>query len=274
MAYVPRSHRTVPRLTRRFGQHHLVGEHLCRPLVDWLQPAGQTVIEIGPGGGVLTRALVAASARVIAVERDLAWAFHLGRAPTPGLRLMVGDALDLALDRLPAGTLVAGNLPFNVGTKIIESLLPYGSRIPKVGVMLQKEVAERLVARPGDPAYGALSVLVRCWADARWLGTVRPGSFRPPPKVAGAYVGLRLREPAVARADMPWLTRTIKAAFAQRRKTLRNSLGTLVGTAEAVRMLRSADIAPDRRAETLDLADFVRLAGAGAHGERVGSTET
>jgi 16S rRNA (adenine1518-N6/adenine1519-N6)-dimethyltransferase len=256
---------SVP-LQKRLGQHHLVQPGVCRPLVDFLAPAGERVVEIGPGGGVLTGELLAAGARVIGLELDPAWAFELGRrmAAARGLRLVVADALEVPWERLPAPTLVAGNLPYNVGTAILERLLPHHAVVPRAAFLLQKEVAERLVARPGDAAYGALSVLVQARAEARLLGRVRPGSFRPPPKVESAFVGLLLEAPPLPEAEMPAFTALVRLAFGQRRKTLRNSLagskglaGWGLGGAEAV--LAAAGISPRARAEELGLEDFLRL---------------
>ncbi|RMH20160.1 MAG: 16S rRNA (adenine(1518)-N(6)/adenine(1519)-N(6))-dimethyltransferase, partial [Acidobacteria bacterium] len=175
-----------PPLKKGLGQHHLRSGALCRPLVRFLRPAGRTVIEIGPGGGVLTAELLAAGARVVACELDLPWAFHLRRAlgADPALSILAHDALALAAGRLPAGTLAAGNLPFNVATAILQRLLEQAPAVEAMAFLLQKEVAERLLAAPGTKAYGALSVLVQARADASLLGTVKPGSFVPPPKVA------------------------------------------------------------------------------------------
>ncbi len=185
-----------PFLKKNLGQHHLRDGALCRPLVDYLAPRGRRVLEIGPGGGVLTAELLAAGARLIACEIDLEWAFELrrrfagrhfagGRVATVAL-----DALDLDWRRLPSPTLVAGNLPFNVATRLIAGLLPCSETVPRAAFMVQKEVAERLAAGPGEAAYGALSVLASAQAEIRLLGTVRPGSFRPPPKVSAAFVRL------------------------------------------------------------------------------------
>ncbi|HEV8632233.1 MAG TPA: rRNA adenine N-6-methyltransferase family protein, partial [Thermoanaerobaculia bacterium] len=134
-----------PRLKKRLGQHHLVRPELCRPLIDFLAPdAGERVLEVGPGGGVLTRALLAAGARVWGVELDPEWAWELRRAlPDPRLQPLVMDALELPWQRLPAGTLVAGNLPYNVATPLLAGILPHHARIPRAGFLLQKEVAER-----------------------------------------------------------------------------------------------------------------------------------
>lgn len=247
-----------PTLKKRLGQHHLVDGRLCRPLVDFLAPAGQRVLEIGPGGGVLTAELLAAGARVLALELDLEWAFAL-RARFPGLALATADAARLDGTRLPAPTLLAGNLPFNVATHLIEQTLPWGERVPRAAFMVQKEVAERLVAKPGEPAYGSFSVIVAAWAQAVPLGTVRPGSFRPPPKVAAGLVGFELREPPLARAEMPGFTALVRLAFAQRRKTLRNSLAAAWGKERAEAVLARAGIEASTRAEVLGLADFLEL---------------
>src|SRR5580692_9630868 len=176
-----------PRLKKALGQHHLAAGALCRPLIEFLAPSGQRVVEVGPGGGVLTAELIAAGARVIAWEVDLEWALELRRrnaAPA----IVVGDALDLPWGRLRAPTLAAGNLPYNVATALLTHLLPHHRQVPRAGFLVQREVAERLLATPGEPAYGSLSVLVAAYARAVSLGRVRRGSFRPPPKVEGAYV--------------------------------------------------------------------------------------
>jgi len=248
-----------PTLKKRLGQHHLVDGHLCRPLVDYLRPAGKRVVEIGPGGGVLTAELLEAGARVLALELDLDWAFELRRTHPERLALAAFDATRMSWERLPAPTYVAGNLPFNVGTHIIESLLPWGELVPRAAFMVQKEVAERIVAQVGDKAYGSFSVLVAAWAEPRWLGWVRPGSFRPPPKVAAGLVGLELREPPLPREEMDAFVRTVRLAFGQRRKTLRNALGAGWGKARAAEVLEAAGVSPVARAEELTLGDFLRI---------------
>ncbi len=214
-----------PILKKSLGQHHLVDGAICRPLTAFLQPGGHRVLEIGPGGGVLTAELLAAGARVTGWELDLTWAAELRRRlHDPALTLVVGDALEIAWSRLSAPTLVAGNLPYNVATAIIERLLPHHETVPRVAFLVQREVAERLVAGPRDEAYGSLSVLVAAWAKARVLGRVRPGSFRPPPKVESAFVGFELHPPPLPPEQMPAFTAFVRLAFGQRRKTLRNAL--------------------------------------------------
>jgi len=249
-----------PPLKKHLGQHHLRDGRLCRPLVEWLAPQGRRVVEIGPGGGVLTAELVAAQARVIALEVDPQWAFYLRRRlPGAAVRVVVLDALGLEWRRLPSPTLVAGNLPFQVATPIIESLLPHVGTVPRAGFMVQKEVAERLVARPGKRAYGSLSVLVAAQARASYLGTVRPGSFHPPPGVTAAFVGLELCAPPLPAAEMPAFARLVRGAFARRRKTLRNSLAAEWGRELSEEVLRSVGLERSCRAEALEFGAFVEM---------------
>ncbi|HKV08159.1 MAG TPA: rRNA adenine N-6-methyltransferase family protein, partial [Thermoanaerobaculia bacterium] len=131
----------APLLKKGLGQHHLVDGALTRPLVAFLDPAGQRVLEIGPGGGVLTAELLAAGAHVLGWELDLEWAAVLRRRlPDPRLTLVVGDALEIEWTRLLAPTFVAGNLPYNVATVILERLLPHHARVPRAAFLVQKEV--------------------------------------------------------------------------------------------------------------------------------------
>lgn len=286
---------SAPPLHKKLGQHHLVSGALCTPLVAFLRPAGERVVEIGPGGGVLTGELLAGgAARVVGWEIDFAWAAELARRfaePLPAtagggagagepahLAIVVADALDLDWPSLarrgpaPAGTvLAAGNLPYNVATPILERLLPHHAAVPRAAFLVQKEVGERLVAGPGDADYGSLSVLVAAYAEARLLGRVPKGAFRPPPKVDGAFVGLTLRPPPLPESEMPAFLATVRAAFAKRRKTLRNSLAAAWGRDEAERTLAAFlpahGLPPTARAERLGLAELVAL-----HRARVGGS--
>jgi 16S rRNA (adenine1518-N6/adenine1519-N6)-dimethyltransferase len=249
-----------PPLKKALGQHHLVAGALCRPLIQFLAPAGERVLEIGPGGGVLTAELLAAGARVLAWELDLGWAAVLRhRLPNPRLALVAGDALEIAWERLPAPTLVAGNLPYSVATAIIEDLLPHHARIPKAAFLVQKEVADRIVAAPGSDAYGSFSVIVAAYARPRILGRVKPGSFRPPPKVDSAFVGLELHPPPLPEKEMPRFISLVRLAFAQRRKTLRNALAAGWGRERTEAVLAAAGIPERARAEELGLKEFLRI---------------
>ncbi|MFL6260103.1 MAG: 16S rRNA (adenine(1518)-N(6)/adenine(1519)-N(6))-dimethyltransferase RsmA [Thermoanaerobaculia bacterium] len=247
-------------MKKALGQHHLVDGALCRPLIHYLAPEGERVLEIGPGGGVLTAELLAAGARVLGWELDPAWAAILRhRFPGPELALVVGDALQIAWDRLPVPTLVTGNLPYNVATAIIEDLLPHHARIPRAAFLVQKEVADRIVAAPGTEAYGSFSVIVAAWAKPRLLGRVRPGSFRPPPKVDSAFVGLELVSPPLPEEEMPEFVAFVRRAFAQRRKTLKNSLAAGWGREKAEAVLAAAGIQERARAEELGLGEFLGI---------------
>ena len=249
-----------PSYKKKFGQHHLTHGALCAPLIDFLRPEGQRVVEIGPGGGVLTAELLRVGAQVVACEVDLEWAFELRRRlPSERLTILGLDALGFSWERFPAGTQAAGNLPFNVGTRLIEELLPHHRTIPRAAFMLQKEVADRLVASPKTKAYGALTVLVSSQAKVRYLGTVRPGSFRPPPKVSAAFVGLELHPPPFDPSEYLAFRQLIHQAFGQRRKTLRNALSHSLGREKTSDLLTAAGVDERLRAEALHLEDFLRL---------------
>jgi len=255
----PSSSGGIP-LQKRWGQHHLRSGELCRPVLEYLRPADRLVVEVGPGGGVLTRELVAAGARVVAVEVDLAWAFALGadRRSRP-TRIVAADALEIDWQRFPAGTLLTGNLPFNVATPLIERVLPRWRQFDKAAFMVQKEVGERLLADPGTRAYGALTVLARARSDSVRLGVVHRGSFRPPPKVDAVFIGLELHRPPLSEPEMTRFTETVRLAFSQRRKQLRNVLERSWGRERTLRVLDEVGIEPVARAETLSLTDFLRL---------------
>ena len=218
------------------------------------------MVEIGPGGGALTRELLAAGATVLGWELDLGWAIELRRrlAGAP-VGLVVGDALDLPWERLPAGMLAAGNLPYAVATPIIERFLLRGPAVPRAVFLVQEEVAQRLAATPGTRAYGFLTVATAALASVSLLARLPPGAFRPAPKVHGAFVGIERRAPAVPLARIESFRATLAPSFAPRRKTIANSLAVTRSRAVAEEALATAGIDPRRRAETLSLEEFVVL---------------
>ncbi len=249
-----------PPLRKALGQHHLRSAELCRPALDFLDPRGRIVVEIGPGGGVLTSALLSAGARVFAWELDLAWAFELRRQRREAaLAVVAADALDMPWAQLPTGALAAGNLPYSVASPLIESYLVHATGMPRAVFLVQAEVAERLVAPPGSRNYGLLSVMVAAHAEARLLARVKPGSFRPPPRVSGAFVGLTRRTGVLAPDQMAAFRRTLVAAFSYRRKTLLNAVGTSWGRGATGEILADAALDPSRRAESLSLDELLRL---------------
>ncbi|WP_099866298.1 16S rRNA (adenine(1518)-N(6)/adenine(1519)-N(6))-dimethyltransferase RsmA [Pararhizobium haloflavum] len=224
---------------------------------------GVTVIEVGPGPGGLTRALLALDAgSVIAIERDARCLPALAEvgAHYPGrLRVIEGDALTHGYDDGIAGPVkIVANLPYNVGTQLLVNWLtvePWPPAYQSLTLMFQREVAERIVARPGDSAYGRLGVLAGWRTEARIVFDVPPQAFTPPPKVTSSVVHLVPRADPVA-CEGPVLARVTQAAFGQRRKMLRQSLKALGGE----ELLTKAAIDPTRRAETLSIEEFCTLA--------------
>lgn len=250
---------------KRFGQHFLHDPAVVRRLVDTIGPGLEiALVEIGPGLGVLTRPLLQSVQRldVVELDRDLAARLESDPACRPALRVHTADALNfdfcaLAEERGRALTVV-GNLPYNISTPLIFHLLDQSACIRDMLFMVQREVAERLAAAPGGGHYGRLSVMVQYRCRVERLFGVGPGAFNPPPKVESAVVRLTPQTPAPAARDEPALARLVRAAFSQRRKTLRNALRTLVSEEG----IRAAGIDPRRRPETLSVAEFVQLTNA------------
>jgi 16S rRNA (adenine1518-N6/adenine1519-N6)-dimethyltransferase len=224
------------------------------------------VVEIGPGRGILTRVLVERAAEVIAIELDPRWTAALRDefAGITGLRVEQADALAYPFEDLAPRFKVVANLPYNISTPILFRLLSLHDRISLMVLMLQREVVNRLLARPGTKAYGALSLAVAYAAEVRKGFPVAAGSFSPRPAVESAVVVMTPREtPAVIVRDEQLLMRVIRSAFAHRRKVLANALADegFVKAAVAAALER-AEIAPVRRGETLSLDDFGRVADA------------
>ncbi len=251
---------------KSLGQNFILDLNLTRRIA---RAAGRlddcTVIEIGPGPGGLTRALLAEGARrVVAIERDPRCLAALGElaAHYPGrLQIVEGDALALDAAALtePPRKIVA-NLPYNIATALLLRWLDRIGDYESLTLMFQREVAERLVAAPRRPAYGRLSVLVQWLTEPKILFDLPPRAFVPPPKVTSSVVALIPRAAPLAPADKPTLERITAAAFGQRRKMLRSSLKALGVPVE--KLLTGAGIPPTARAEELSVADFCALARA------------
>lgn len=256
---------------KSLGQNFILDLNLTRRIARAAGRLGaSTIIEIGPGPGGLTRALLAEGARrVIAIERDQRAIAALGElaAHHPGrLELIEGDALELDPAALtePPRKLVA-NLPYNIATALLLRWLDRIGEYESLTLMFQREVAERLTARPRMPAYGRLSVLVQWLTEPKVLFDLPPSAFVPSPKVTSSVVLLVPRAEPLAPASKPVLERVTAAAFGQRRKMLRSSLKSLGVPAEP--LLLAAGIPPTARAEELSVAQFCALARAlEAHG--------
>ena len=261
---------TTPFSRKRFGQHFLEPAWVEKVLRAIAPQAGETFVEIGPGRGALTRPLAARARRVIAFEIDRDLAAELRRSAPPNVTIVEGDFLDSGLSTLDprlstVPVRVAGNLPYNVATPILFKLVDAyrgGVPIADATLMLQREVADRLVASPGTGDYGVLRIAIALHASVERVLSLPPGAFRPAPKVHSSLVRLRFHPPEPAPRDVDLFNALVQAAFTRRRKTLANALLAFPATrrlppAEA---LDRAGLAPTRRPETVTLAEWVRLA--------------
>lgn len=248
------------------GQHFLLDSNLTDRIARAAGPLeDRTVIEIGPGPGGLTRSLLAAGAnRVVAVEVDARAIAALEEVSSwwPGrLEIIRADAMDVDLTAItrPPRRIVA-NLPYNVATPLLLSWMPHASAFESMTLMFQKEVADRLLARPRSKDYGRLSVMVQWLCDVRRLFDLPPRAFVPPPRVVSTVVQLVPKPAPAPEADIAALAAVTRAAFGQRRKMLRSSLRSL--PADATKLLEIVGLAPEARAEELTVAEFCALARA------------
>jgi 16S rRNA (adenine1518-N6/adenine1519-N6)-dimethyltransferase len=259
---------------KRFGQHFLADRHLLQRIVDALAPTPEDVVlEIGAGTGSLTREVAPRVRQVIAIERDRQLAQKCGmrnaESGIANVQIVQGDALRVDWHALPIPHSafriphfkIIGNIPYAITSPLIEKALtpPLPERIV---FLVQAEVADRLAARPGSRAYGALTVGVQAVCTVERLFTVKPGAFRPPPKVDSAVVRLVPRpQPLVPVEHADALRAFTTACFSRRRKQLRNAVAhaTGRGTAEVGAGLRTLDLDPTARPETLTPQQFVRL---------------
>jgi 16S rRNA (adenine1518-N6/adenine1519-N6)-dimethyltransferase len=255
---------TQPRPRKRFGQNFLTDPDIAERMVQALDPhPQQALVEIGPGRGALTAALLTRVAHLDVVELDRDLAGDLAGMDPTGERLTIhqADATELDFSALAeqrgAPLRVVGNFPYNISTPLLFHLLGSGSAVREVVCMLQREVVERLVAAPGTRIYGRLSVMIQAEFEPTPLFRVAPGAFYPVPKVASAVVRLVRHAPDTPRpVDSERFATVVARAFATRRKTLRNALKGIADP-EA---LAAAGIDPGARAEQLAPADFRRLA--------------
>jgi 16S rRNA (adenine1518-N6/adenine1519-N6)-dimethyltransferase len=265
----PREYKARPR--KRFGQHFLEAAWVTK-LINGLDAAPtDTFLEIGPGRGALTLPLAPRVRRLIAVEIDRDLAAELPALLPSHVRVVCADFLDVDLAQLLEGesrpVRVVGNLPYNVSSPILFRLLAAadeGRIFQDATIMLQREVADRLAARPGSGDYGTLAVQAALTADVERVLALPPGAFRPPPKVWSAVVRLRFRPPAFDVGSAATFERIVRGVFLQRRKTLANALKPVAHAlgCNAVDLIDKAGLDGSRRPETLEPSDFGRLARA------------
>jgi 16S rRNA (adenine1518-N6/adenine1519-N6)-dimethyltransferase len=273
---------------KRLGQNFILDLNLTRRIARAAGPrgdsahaasatalplAGRSVVEIGPGPGGLTRALLLEGAdHVTAVERDprcLPALEEIAAVAGGRLSVLAGDALSVdwqqLASRLPSKPVIVANLPYNIATQLLIGWLeadPWPPWYRGMVLMFQKEVAERIVAAPDSKAYGRLAVISQWRTEPRLLFTLQPEAFTPPPKILSAVVAFKPRAEPLPACDVRVLGKVTAAAFGQRRKMLRQSLKTLVADPEP--LLSAAGIDGTRRAETLTVTEFARLAAVHA----------
>jgi len=260
-----------PQARKRFGQHFLQDSAVVERIVDAIDPRrGERIVEIGPGRGILTEALLRRIDRLEAIEIDWDLAAALReRFDESRLVLLEDDALQVDFTALRGDgppLRVVGNLPYNISTPLLFHMLEHRGAIADMHFMLQKEVVERMAAAPGPKTYGRLTVMLAPWASVEPLFDVGPRAFRPAPKVDSSVVRLRPHPASPFDiADPERFAQVVRAAFAQRRKTLRNTLKGLVDDAA----FTALGIDPQDRAERLTPSQFAALAAWGAPASRL-----
>jgi 16S rRNA (adenine1518-N6/adenine1519-N6)-dimethyltransferase len=247
---------------KQFGQHFLADTYYVDKIVMAVNPtAGQLLVEIGPGQGAITFPLLRRhpALTVIEFDRDLIAPLTAAAAPLGELTIIHRDVLQVDFTALAAGGRIrlVGNLPYNISSPILFHALDHAAAISDMTFMLQKEVVDRMAAGPGSKVYGRLSVMLQAYCDVQSLFVVPPEAFRPPPKVDSAVARLVPKDPAsIGIIDRQRFAEVVRAAFGQRRKTLRNALNG-VCTPE---QFEAAGVRPDARAEQIEVAQFIALA--------------
>ena len=260
--------RRPPRARKRFGQHFLEPAWVAKLLTSLSPAPDDTFLEIGPGRGAMTTPLAERVGRIIAVEIDRDLAAMLREESASNVEIVPADFLDVDLEALlrseKTPVRVIGNLPYNVSSPILFKLLHAareGRTLSDATLMLQKEVAERLAARPGSRHYGALAIQVALLADVERVLTLPPGAFRPPPKVTSAVVRLRFRPALEDVGNLEVFERVVRGVFLQRRKRLLNALKPVADSfgRSAPDLLAAAGVDGTKRPEELTLRDMAQL---------------
>lgn len=259
----PRSHQRTEghRAKKRFGQNFLHDPNIIDSIIRNINPTpGDSIVEIGPGLGALTEGLFEGAEKLTLIEldRDLIPRLQLKFDGKP-VEILNEDALTFDFNRLGSEQhplRLVGNLPYNISTPLIFHLLEFAPLITDMHFMLQKEVVDRLAAKPGDKAYGRLGIMVQYHCDVTSLIHVGPGAFNPPPKVDSAIVRLVPRPATLKCNNLKLLGQIVTQAFSQRRKTIRNGLKSLVD----IEALEAVNLNPGERPEKLSLSDFIMLA--------------
>lgn len=252
------------RKRKKFGQHFLNNDIIAEKIVSFAEiERNETVLEIGPGKGILTSILLKEAKKVIAVEIDDGIVRYLEKRfwGVKNLSLIHKDFLKYELSPFSEKIKVIGNLPYNIGTRIIKYMISYRDKFSKMIFLLQKEVAERLVASPGVKAYGSLSIFMQLHYDIEILMNIAPESFSPPPRVNSTLVKMKPKIELTRCFDNPELFyRIVKLAFSHRRKKIKNNLKPLsIGHNELKKVCQEAGIDLEQRGETLGIEEYLKL---------------
>ncbi|MCH5233992.1 MAG: 16S rRNA (adenine(1518)-N(6)/adenine(1519)-N(6))-dimethyltransferase RsmA [Muribaculaceae bacterium] len=253
------------RAKKELGQHFLNDLNIAKKIAETIETpqlpenakqwGNLPIVEVGPGMGVLSQFLIQSGREVKAIELDTESVEFLKKV-FPDLKVVQGDFLKMNLDDIFPGELaLIGNYPYNISSQIFFKVLDYKEKIPVVAGMLQKEVAQRICSKPGSKVYGILSVLLQAWYDCDYLFDVPPGVFSPPPKVTSGVIRLTRNSRTELGCDEKMFRTVIKTSFGQRRKTLRNSLASLIPVNSTIWQ----DPILARRPETLSVEEFISL---------------
>ena len=250
---------------KALGQHFLKDLDIAKRIAECIETSklpenakkwGEIpTLEVGPGMGVLSQFLIQSGRQVKAVELDLESVEFLKKV-FPDLEVVHADFLKMDLSEVfPGEFALIGNYPYNISSQIFFKVLDYKDKIPVVAGMLQKEVAQRICSKPGSKVYGILSVLLQAWYDCEYLFDVSPGVFSPPPKVTSGVIRLIRNSRTTLGCDEKQFKMIVKTSFGQRRKTLRNSIGSLFPSGAPILL----DPIMGKRPETLTVEDFIKL---------------
>jgi len=243
---------------KRFGQHFLTDQHIIDKIVAAIDPhPKQNLIEIGPGLGAITLPVLALCQQltVIELDRDVIPILQEKCTDIGTLNVIQADVLKMNFDKFGANLRLIGNLPYNISTPLLFHLMKFHAQIQDMHFMLQKEVVDRLVAKPHSKDYGRLSVMMQFYCEMERCFNVPPGAFNPPPKVDSAVVRI-IPKKHLPMVNADHLSDIVRLAFGQRRKTLSNALKPLLTKAQ----IEQCQINPQARAETLSVNDFIKLA--------------
>jgi len=258
---------------KSLGQNFLINPNVVKRIIVScdLKPT-DTILEIGAGKGALTHSLSGHAQKVIAIEKDDRLAAQLKQTfKNTNVKMVHADILKYSFDELPNNVKIVGNLPYNIATPIIEKILNYRKKFDAFYMTVQLEYGQRITAKPNSKSYGSLSCFVQYYADTKILFKIKNSSFQPIPKVQSCFLQLDLlKKPKHKAQDEKCLFRIIRACFGQRRKTVRNTLSTIVRKEKVGELLQALDINPKLRAENIRLEQYVQISNMAVKEEEKG----